>query len=92
MISPVIFFNLVLTVIGLFRYFETPYILSQGTGRPGGATMFFTIHLYKTAFVFKDMGYGSALAWMLFVLAFIITLALFLSARYWVYYSSGESF
>jgi multiple sugar transport system permease protein len=90
MISPVIFYNLVLSVIGLFRYFEIPYILSQGTGRPGSSTMFFNIHLYKTAFVFKDMGYGSALAWLLFFLAFIATIALFLSARYWVYYAHSE--
>ena len=90
MISPVIFYNLVLSLIGLFRYFEIPYILSQGTGEPGQSTMFFTIHLYKQAFVFKEMGYGSALAWVLFVLAFIATFILFLSARYWVYYSNEE--
>jgi multiple sugar transport system permease protein len=92
MISPVIFYNLVLSVIGLLRYFEIPYILSQGTGRPGGATMFFNIHLYKTAFVFNDMGYGSALAWMLFGIAFAATLLLFFSARFWVYYASGDAF
>jgi len=91
MISPVIFYNLVLSVIGLLRYFEIPYILSQGTGRPGGATMFFNIHLYKTAFVFGDMGYGSALAWMLFVIAFGATVFLFATSRYWVYYASGEN-
>lgn len=92
MISPVIFYNLVLTVIGLFRYFEVPYILSQGTGQPGGATMFFNIHLYKTAFIFKDMGYGSALAWLLFAIAFTATVILFITSRYWVYYASGEEF
>jgi multiple sugar transport system permease protein len=92
MISPVIFYNLVLSVIGLLRYFELPYIVSQGTGRPGGSTMFFNIHLYKTAFVFNDMGYGSALAWMLFAIALAMTLLLFFSARYWVYYASGETF
>jgi ABC-type sugar transport system permease subunit len=91
MISPVIFYNLVLTVIGLFRYFEIPYILSQGTGRPGNATMFYNVHLYKTAFVFKEMGYGSALAWVLFALAFTATVALFISSRYWVYYASEEN-
>jgi multiple sugar transport system permease protein len=92
MISPVIFYNLVLSVIGLFRYFELPYIVSEGTGRPGGTTMFYSIYLYKTAFVFNDMGYGSALAWVLFALAFLATLILFISSRYWVYTSSGESF
>jgi multiple sugar transport system permease protein len=92
MISPVIFYNLVLSVIGLLRVFEIPYILSQGTGRPGGATMFFNIHLYKTSFVFNDMGYGSALAWMLFAIALAATLFLFFTSRYWVYYASGEAF
>jgi multiple sugar transport system permease protein len=90
LISPVIFYNLVLSVIGLFRYFEIPYILSQGTGRPGNSTMFINIHLYKNAFVFKEMGYGSALAWFLFVLAMGATLIVFFSARYWVYYAAGE--
>lgn len=92
MISPVIFYNLVLSVIGLFRYFEIPYILKQGTGNPAGATMFFNIHLYKTAFTYQDMGYGATLAWLLFALAFAATLLLFLSARYWVYYAAGETF
>lgn len=90
MISPVIFYNLVLSVIGLFRYFEIPYILKAGQGDPGGSTMFFNIHLYKTAFTFKDMGYGAAMAWLLFAMATVATLLLFFSARYWVYYAGGE--
>jgi multiple sugar transport system permease protein len=92
MISPIIFYNLVLSVIGIFRYFDIPYILSQGTGRPGNSTLFYNIHLYKSAFVFKEMGYGSALAWLLFAIVFIATFALFYTSRYWVFYSSGETF
>lgn len=90
MISPVIFYNLVLSVIGLFRYFEVPFILKEGTGDPGNSTLFYNIHLYKTAFTFKDMAYGSTLAWLLFVMAFGVTLLLFWSARYWVYYPAGD--
>ena len=90
MISPVIFYNLVLAVIGLMRYFEVPFILSNGTGRPGDSTMFFNIHFYKTSFVFFDMGYGSALAWLLFVITMVFTGLLFYSARYWVFYAAGE--
>jgi ABC-type sugar transport system permease subunit len=90
MISPVIFYNLVLSVIGLFRYFEVPFILKEGSGDPGNSTLFFNIHLYKTAFTFKDMAYGSTLAWLLFVIAFSVTLLLFWSARYWVYYPAGD--
>lgn len=90
MISPVIFYNLVLSVIGLFRYFEVPFILKEGTGDPGNSTLFYNIHLYKTAFTFKDMAYGSTLAWLLFAMAFGVTLLLFWSARYWVYYPAGD--
>ncbi len=90
MISPVIFFNLVLAVIGLLRYFEVPFILSGGTGRPGDATMFFNIHFFKTSFQFFDMGYGATLAWLLFLITMAITLVLFATARYWVYYAGGE--
>ncbi len=92
MISPVIFYNLILAVIGLLRYFEIPFILKEGTGQPGNATMFYNIHFYKTAFVFLDMGYGSTLAWLLFIITMIFTVLLFYTARYWVYYASGDVF
>jgi len=90
MISPVIFYNLVLSVVFLFQYFLVPLVVNQGTGRPGGATMFFNLYLYKTFFTFQNMSYGSAMAWLLFVLILIFTVVLFWSARYWVYYA-GES-
>src|SRR5690606_22076685 len=90
MISPVVFYNLVLSIIGLMRYFEVPFILSNGTGRPGSSTMFFNIHFYKTSFVFFDMGYGSALAWLLFAITMAFTGLLFYSARYWVFYAAEE--
>src|SRR5690606_101955 len=90
MISPVVIYNLVLSIIGLMRYFEVPFILSNGTGRPGSSTMFFNIHFYKTSFVFFDMGYGSALAWLLFGVTMVLTGLLFYSARYWVFYAGGE--
>lgn len=90
MISPVIFFNTVLAVIGLLRYFEIPFILSNGTGSPGDSTMFFNVHFYKMAFVFFDMGYASALAWLMFAITLVFTVVLFWSARYWVYYASGD--
>ena len=90
MISPVVFYNLILSVIGIFRYFEVPYILKDGTGDPGNATLFYNIHLYKNAFAQQDMGYGSTLAWLMFVIAMGFTLFLFATARYWVYYGSGE--
>ncbi len=89
MISPVVFYNLVLIVVGLFQYFLVPLALNQGTGFPGGSTIFYNLYLYKTFFVFGNMSYGSTLAWTLFIIILIVTVALFATARYWVYYA-GE--
>ena len=89
MISPVVFYNLILIVVGLFQYFLVPLALNQGTGFPGGATIFYNLYLYKTFFVFGNMSYGSTLAWTLFIIILIVTVGLFATARYWVYYA-GE--
>lgn len=90
MISPVIFYNLTLSIVGLFQYFLVPLVVNNGTGRPGGATNFYNLYLYKTAFVFFNMSYGSTLAWLLFVIILIVTIFLFGTAKYWVYYA-GDS-
>jgi len=88
MISPVIFYNLVLSIVGLFQYFLVPLVVNNGTGIPGGATMFYNLYLYKTFFTFQNMGYGSTLAWGLFALILIVTISLFATAKYWVYYAN----
>lgn len=90
MISPVIFYNLVLNIVGLFQYFLVPLVVNNGTGRPGGATLFYNLYLYKTFFTFQNMSYGSTLAWFLFIVILIITVTLFATAKYWVYYA-GEA-
>ena len=90
MISPVVFYNLVLGVVFLFQFFLIPLVVNQGTGRPGGATMFFNLYLYKTFFTFQNMSYGATMAWLLFFLIMIVTIFLFGTARYWVYYA-GDS-
>lgn len=90
MISPIIFFNLILSIVGLFQYFLVPLAFNQGTGDPGGSTMFYNLYLYKTFFQFQNMSYGSTLAWVMFVFILIVTAFLFWSARFWVYYA-GES-
>jgi multiple sugar transport system permease protein len=90
MITPVIFYNLVLSVIGLMQYFVVPWIVTEGTGRPGNAAYFFNMHLYKTAFLYNDMGYGATQAWLIFFVALILTIFLFATSRRWVYYSSGD--
>ncbi len=89
MISPVIFYNLVLTVIGLMQYFTIPYVLSNTT-RSNPATNFINLHLYRTAFQYQDMGFGAALAWFLFIIALALTIGLFITSRRWVYYAGGD--
>jgi multiple sugar transport system permease protein len=89
MISPVIFYNLVLSVVGLMQYFQVPYVLNGGSGYPEGTTFFYLIHFYRQSFQFLNMGYGSAIAWLMFVIALAITGTLFATARHWVYYA-GE--
>ncbi len=90
MISPVIFYNLTLSIVGLFQYFLVPLVVNNGTGRPGGATNFYNVYLFKTFFTFQDMAYGSAMAWLLFVVILLVTFVLFGTAKYWVYYA-GDS-
>jgi ABC-type sugar transport system permease subunit len=90
MISPVIFYNLVLGVIGLMQYFIVPWVVTSGQGNPNNSAYFFNMHLFKTAFLFLDMGYGATLAWVIFIVALVLTLILFATSRRWVYYSNGE--
>lgn len=88
LITPAIFYNLVLLLIGIFQYFLVPFVLTNGTGRPGNATLFYAMHLYKTAFTYSDMGYGATMAWALFLVVLGVTGFVFWSARYWVFYAS----
>ncbi len=90
MITPMIFYNLILALIGLFRYFEIPYIISRGTGGPNDITLFFNIYFYRVAFEYDRMGYGATLAWLLFVIALAVTAFFFITAPKWVYYAGGE--
>lgn len=89
MVTPVIFYNLVLSVVGLLQYFIVPWVLNLGSGYPNGTTNFYMINFYKQSFTFQNMGYGAALAWLMFLIALVITLILFATSRYWVYYSGG---
>ena len=89
MMSPVIFYTIVLGIVEILQYFLVPLVLLNGTGDPGGTTLFLNLYIYKTFFLFQDMAYGATLAWMLFLVTLLITLILFASARRWVYYA-GE--
>lgn len=90
MISSVIFYQLVLGVIYSLQYFLAPFVLNQGTGFPEGKTRFYMVYFYKQSFTFFNMGYGATLAWLMFIVALILTIILFGTARYWVYYAAGE--
>jgi multiple sugar transport system permease protein len=89
MMTPVIFYNLVLGLIGAFNYFTEVYVATDGTGGPVRSTLFYNLYLYQNAFRFFDMGYASGLAWVLFLIVLIVTLLVFRSSPYWVYYE-GE--
>jgi len=86
MLSPVIFFNLILGLIQAVQTFTQVYIVSEGTGAPAGASLLLSLHLFLAAFKDLEMGYASAMAWTLFVLVALATWALFRSSRYWVHY------
>jgi multiple sugar transport system permease protein len=90
MLTPVIFYTVVLSVVEVMQYFLVPLVLQDGTGEPGGSTMFYNLYIYKNFFTFQNMAYGATLAWLLFVITLIITLILFGTARRWVYYA-GEA-
>ncbi len=91
MISPVLFYNIVLGVIGLMQYFLVPWVLNGGSGFPDGWTNFAGVYFFVQSFKFFNMGYGSVIAWLIFLIALLLTLVLFGSARYWVYYAGGEN-
>jgi multiple sugar transport system permease protein len=89
MLSPVIFFNLVMGLIQSVQAFTQVYIVSEGQGAPAGSTMMLSLHLFLAAFKDLDMGYASAMAWVLFVVIALTTLAMFRTARGWVYYQGA---
>ena len=90
LITPVIFYNLVLALIGIFQIFTVPWILSRaGDQNPDNAYLFYNVHFYKTGFKFQEMGYAATLAWVLFAIVITLTILIFWSAKYWVYQPGG---
>lgn len=84
MMTPVIFFNLVMGIIGSFQIFNQAYIMTDGG--PNNASLFFVYYLYLNAFRYGKMGYACALAWILFLAILALTLIVFKSSSYWVFY------
>jgi multiple sugar transport system permease protein len=88
MMSPTIFFTLVMGMIGSLQAFTQSYIMTRGG--PNFATYFYVLNLYEEAFIKFRMGYASAMAWVLFITVLVITLIQFKVAGRWVYYESGD--
>jgi len=89
MLSPTIFFNLVTGIIAAFKIFTTAYVATGGG--PYYASYFYVLHLFNNFFKYLNMGYASALAWLLFVIIMVFTLLQLRFARRWVYYESDTA-
>jgi multiple sugar transport system permease protein len=90
MITPILFFNLILQIVGAFQAFTPAYIVSGGSGGPVDATLFYTLYVYIQGFQYLHMGYASAMSWALLVAIAIFSALAFLSSRYWVYYADDR--
>lgn len=86
MLTPIIFFNLVLQIIGAFQSFTQAFIVSGGSGGPVDSTLFYTLYLYQQGFTNLNMGYASAMAWVLLAIVAILTALAFWTSKYWVFY------
>lgn len=88
LLTPVIFFNLIMQMVQAFQEFNGPYIITQGG--PLKSTYLLPLFIYETAFKKFDMGYASAIAWVLFVIIMVLTLVAFWSSKKWVYYAGDK--
>lgn len=89
LLTPVIFFNMLLLLIGSFQSFTQAYVVSHGTGGPVDSTLLYSMLLYDRAFTQLDMGVASAMAWVLLMCIAILTAIIFWSSRYWVFYGDN---
>lgn len=88
MISPSLFFNLIMGIIGSLKVFTIAFVATSGG--PHWATWFYALHLYNWSFVYFEMGYGAALAWIFAFILIILTMIQFAISRRWVYYAGGR--
>jgi multiple sugar transport system permease protein len=86
LITPLLFFNLVLQMVGAFQAFTSAYIVSGGNGGPLNSTLFYTLYVYQQGFGYLQMGYASAMSWFLLIAIAIFTAIAFLTSKYWVFY------
>lgn len=90
MITPVIFFDIVTSLIGGFQIFQEAYVMSNGEGGPVNSMLFYNLYMWKKAFESFDMGYAMAMSWILFIIVFIITIINLKLAPRWVHYEGEE--
>lgn len=91
MITPVIFFDVVTSLIGGFQVFQEAYVMTDsGTGGPMNSLLFYNLHMWNKAFKAFDMGYASAMAWILFVVVMVLTVINLKLGKKWVYYEGGD--
>jgi multiple sugar transport system permease protein len=86
LLSPIVFFNLILQLIAAFQAFAPAFVVSNGSGGPANSLLFYTLYLYQQGFGNFHMGYASAMAWVLFVVVALLTGVNFALSRYWVHY------
>lgn len=92
LISPIIFYNLVIGIIGAFQVFQEGYVFSgDGTGKPAGSLLFYNVHVWNNAFKNFNTGYANAMCWFLFVIIMILTMLVQKTQKKWVYYEEGDS-
>ncbi|MFD1953556.1 carbohydrate ABC transporter permease [Paenibacillus thailandensis] len=89
LLTPVIFYNLVMGMIHAFQQFTLPYTMTGGRGTPADSMKFYVMYLYDNGFKFFKMGYASAMAWILFIVVMALTALIFATSRRWVHYQ-GE--
>lgn len=89
MMSPIIFYNIIMTIITCMQTFAQAYIMTEGG--PDNASLFYVLYLYRMAFRNQQMGYASAMSWILFVVICLLTLFLFKVSRSLIYYESGDT-
>ncbi|WP_322907849.1 sugar ABC transporter permease [Paenibacillus campi] len=88
LLSPIILFNLIMQTISAFMTFVPAYIISKGEGGPLDGTMLYSLYLFRQAFMFNNMGYASAMAWVMLIFIGVLTFILFKTSKFWVFYES----
>jgi multiple sugar transport system permease protein len=91
MLTPTIYFNFIMGAIGAFKVFMQAFVLTNGTGGPDKSLLFYVLYLYNKAFVEYEMGYASALAWILFAIILALTMLIIKSSALWVYYEGDQN-